>query len=52
VKAKRSKPTRPEGAKAVKLGEIEGIKARLDKRLASDEILKVRHYPVHALNDR
>jgi len=25
----------------VKLGEVEGIKARLDKRLGSDELLKV-----------
>jgi len=40
-KEKRSKPTRPIGQKGVKLGDVEGIKARLDKRLGSDELLKV-----------
>jgi hypothetical protein len=35
------KPPRPRGATGVKLGEVEGIKARLDKRLGSDELLKV-----------
>jgi hypothetical protein len=29
----------------MKLGEAEGIKARLDKRLGSDELLKVDTFP-------
>ena len=31
----------PKSRKGIKLGEIEGVKARLDKRLGSDELLKV-----------
>ena len=31
------------GQKGVKLGEIEGIRARIDKRLGSDELLKDFH---------
>lgn len=34
-------PPKPEGEKGVKLGDVEGIKARLDKRLGSDDLLKV-----------
>jgi hypothetical protein len=34
-------PPKPEGERGVKLGDVEGIKARLDKRLGSDDLLKV-----------
>jgi len=46
VATEKPKLDKPVGAKGIKLGDVEGVRARLDKRLGSDELLKV-YNPCH-----
>ena len=41
MKATKAKASKPAGAKCDKIGEVAGVKERLDKRRGDDDLLKV-----------
>jgi len=44
IVVEKPKPAKPIDAKGIKLGDVEGVRARLDKRPGRDELLKVQDH--------